>query len=95
MYKYLYRSMLTLFFTLMTLLTGVVIYLLGFVLIYSAPIHLYFSGKREFGLYDIIFWSILILVSLFTSLSLTVTSGRDYLLYDLKFCELLKSKPTK
>lgn len=95
MYKYLYRSMLTLFFTLMTLLTGVVIYLLGFVFIYSAPIHLYFSGKREFGLYDIIFWSILILVSLFTSLSLTVTSGRDYLLYDLKFCELLKSKPTK
>lgn len=95
MYKYLYRSMLTLFFTLMTLLTGVVIYLLGFVLIYSAPIHLYFSGKREFGLYDIIFWTILVLVSIFTSLSFTVTAGRNYLLYDLKFCELLKQKTTK
>ena len=88
MYKYLYRLMLTLYFILM-------IYLIGFIFFYSIPISEYFAGKRELGLYDIIFWSILILVSLFTSLSLTVTSGRDYLLYDLKFCELLKSKPTK
>lgn len=95
MYKYLYHLMLTLYFILMTFLTGIVIYLIGFVVIYSAPIHLYFSGKREFGLYDIIFWTILVLVSVFTSLSFTVTSGRNYLLYDLKFCELLKSKPTK
>lgn len=95
MYKYLYRLMLTLYFILMTFLTGIVIYLIGFIFIYSAPIHLYFSGKREFGLYDIIFWTILVLVSIFTSLSFTVTSGRDYLLYDLKFCELLKPKPTK
>lgn len=95
MYKYLYRLMLTLYFILMTFLTGIVIYLIGFVFIYSAPIHLYFSGKREFGLYDIIFWTILVLVSIFTSLSFTVTSGRDYLLYNLKFCGLLKSKPTK
>lgn len=95
MYKYLYRLMLTLYFILMTFLTGIVIYLIGFVFIYSAPIRLYFSGKREFGLYDIIFWTILVLVSIFTSLSFTVTAGRNYLLYDLKFCELLKSKPTK
>lgn len=95
MYKYLYRLMLILYFILMTFLTGIVIYLLGFVFIYSAPIHLYFSGKREFGLYDIVFWSILILISIFTSLSFTVTTGRNYLLYDLKFCELLKPKPTK
>lgn len=95
MYKYLYRLMLTLYFILMTFLTGIVIYLIGFIFFYSIHISEYFAGKRELGLYDIVFWSILILVSLFTSLSLTVTSGRDYLLYDLKFCELLKSKPTK
>lgn len=70
-------------------------YLLGYIFAYSQPIHGYFIGKREPGLYDIIFWTILLLVSLFTSLSITVTSGRDYLLYDLKFCELLKTKPTK
>lgn len=95
MYKCLYRLMLVLYFILMMLLVGGVIYLLGFVFVYSSPIHGYFIGKREPGLYDIIFWTVLLLVSLFTSLSITVTSGRDYLLYDLKFCELLKTKPTK
>ena len=77
----------------MMLLVGGVIYLLGYIFAYSQPIH--FIGKREPGLYDIIFWTILVLLSLFASLSITVTSGRDYLLYDLKFCELLKTKPTK
>ena len=95
MYKCLYRLMLVLYFILMMLLVGGVIYLLGFVFVYSSPIYNYFLGLREFGLYDIVFWTVLLLVSLFTSLSITVTSGRDYLLYDLKFCELLKSKPTK
>lgn len=95
MYKYLYNLMLTLFFILMTFLMGIVIYLIGFIFFYSIPISEYFAGKREFGLYDIIFWTVLISVSLFISLSLTVTSGRNFLLYDLKFCELLKPKPTK
>ena len=95
MYKYLYRLMLVLYFILLTSLAGIIIFLIGFIFFYSYPICEYFTGNREFGFYDIIFWSILILVSLFTSLSLTVTSGRDYLLYDLKFCELLKPKPTK
>lgn len=95
MYKYLYNLMLTLFFILMTFLTGIVVYLIGILFIYSVPINNYFLGKREFGLYDIIFWTVLISVSLFISLSLTVTSGRNFLLYDLKFCELLKQKPTK
>lgn len=95
MYKWLYRLMLVLYFILMMLLVGGVIYLLGYIFVYSTPIHEYFLGKRELGLYDIVFWTILVLLSLFASLSITVTSGRDYLLYDLKFCELLKSKPTK
>lgn len=95
MYKCLYRLMLVLYFILTMLLVGGIIYLLGYLFAYSQPIHGYFIGKREPGLYDIIFWTILLLVSLFTSLSITVTSGRDYLLYDLKFCELLKTKPTK
>ena len=95
MYKYLYRLMLTLYFILMTILTGIIVYLLGFLFIYSVPINKYFSGEREFGLYDFIFWTILISVSLLVSLSSTITAGRNYLLYDLKFCELLKPKPTK
>lgn len=95
MYKYLYRLMLTLYFILMTFLTAIVIYLIGFIFFYSIPISEYFTGNREFGFYDIVFWTVLISISVFISLSLTVTSGRDYLLYDLKFCELLKPKPTK
>lgn len=95
MYKYLYRLMLTLYFILMTFLTGIVIYLIGFIFFYSYPIYDYFTGNKEFGFYDIVFWTVLISISVFISLSLTVTSGRDYLLYDLKFCELLKSKPTE
>ena len=95
MYRYLYRFMLILLFILIFLLTGTIIYLLGYLFLYSSPIHKYFVGLREFGLYDIIFWTILTLVSLFISLSTIITVGRNYLLYDLKFCELLKTKPNK
>lgn len=95
MYKCLYRLMLVLYFILMMLLVGGVIYLLGYIFVYSTPIHEYFLGKREFGLYDIVFWTVLSLLSLFASLSITITTGRNYLLYDLRFCELLKTKPTK
>ena len=87
--------MLVLHFILIFLLTGIAVYLLGFVFIYSVPINNYFVGIREFGFYDIIFWTILIAISLIVSISMTITVGRNYLLYDLKFCELLKTKPNE
>ena len=92
MYKYLYNLMLVLYFILLAFLAGIIVFLIGFIFFYSYPICEYFVGGREFGLYDIVFWTVLITISIFISLSLTVTSGRDYLLYDLKFCELLKTK---
>lgn len=95
MYKYLYRLMLSLYFILAAVMTGIIVYLLGIIFSYSVPINKYFFGEREFGLYDFIFWTVLISISLLVSLSFIITAGRNYLLYDLKFCELLKPKPIK
>lgn len=89
-YLYLYRFCMVLILLIAFMLIASILFLLGILLGYSVPIMAQMEDGQSFGLFS---WASIIfisLASLLAAIGITITVGRNILLYDFKFSEFLK-----